>query len=424
MISRDNKDGGVTEMGKKLDFIKLYEEIYKCLPSRDIQKLLDVCYGIIGVPILVVDILYNVLGNAPNELTGDALWDHLITHRGFDTEHIASLYEDGIIQTVDNQKAPYVVDWGSSKENPKIQGIIKVNDIVEGYVTMCCTREEITPERMKAMDIIMNICSYFFVRNDSESSMDHTYQRAFVSELFNNRIKTEKQLQTWFYNMQQELLPPFQISAISTVTEHEKNVLSYMRKALQELSKYQVLLIQNNMLYILRYQYKEDQKINSEENVATILEIFGSQCGVSNAFDNLLDAAIYQKQAEDALDIGRKLNKEASIYHYNKYCTPAILLPRVKELAKVSFVPQVIQEIEDYDQENGTELLLTLKSYVNNMLNTAITAKELHIHRNSLLYRIGRIEELFQLSLKNSETFRTLMIAFYMMELAEQIYND
>lgn len=164
-------------MAKELDFIKLYEEIYKCLPRRDIQQLLEVCYEIVGVPILVVDILYNVLGNAPNELTGDALWDHLITNRGFDTEHIASLYEDGIIQTVDNQKAPYIVDWGSSKENPKIQGIIKVNDIVEGYVTMCCTREEITADRIKAMDIIMNICSYFFVRNDSESNMDHTYQR-------------------------------------------------------------------------------------------------------------------------------------------------------------------------------------------------------------------------------------------------------
>jgi len=411
-------------MAKELDFIKLYEEIYKCLPRRDIQQLLEVCYEIVGVPILVVDILYNVLGNAPNELTGDALWDHLITNRGFDTEHIASLYEDGIIQTVDNQKAPYIVDWGSSKENPKIQGIIKVNDIVEGYVTMCCTHEEITADRIKAMDIIMNICSYFFVRNDSESNMDHTYQRAFVSELFNNRIRSEKQLQTWFYNMQHELHPPFQISAISTVTAHEKNILSYMRKALQELSKYQVLLIQNNTLYILRYQYKEEQKLNNEENIATILEIFGSQCGMSNSFDDLLDAAIYQKQAEDALDIGREIDKEVTIYHYKDYCTQTVLFPRVKELARASFIPQIINEIEDYDQENGTEFLLTLRAYVNNVLNTTITAKELHIHRNSLLYRIGRIEELFHVSLKKPKTFRSLMIAFYMMELAEQMYHE
>lgn len=411
-------------MGEELDFIKLYEEIYKCLPSRNIQKLLEVCYGIIGVPILVVDILYNVLGNAPNELTGDTLWDHLITNRGFDTEHIASLYEDGIIQTVDSQKAPYVVDWGSSKDNPKIQGIIKVNEIVEGYVTMCCTREEITPERMKAMDIIMNICSYFFVRNESESSMDHTYQRAFVSELFNNRIKTEKQLETWYYNMQHELQPPFQISAISTVTEHEKNVLSYMRKALQKQSKHQIMLIKNNVLYVLRYQYREASKAQRNESITTILEIFGSQCGVSNEFSDLLDVALYQKQAEEALNIGKKINEGQTIYEYDDYFAPAILLPRVKELSKVSYIPKVLSEIAEYDQENDTELLNTLRCYVNNMLNTSETAKLLHIHRNSLLYRIGRIEELFQLSLRKPETFRSLMIAFYMIELEERIYPE
>ena len=99
-------------MEKELDFIKLYEEIYKCLPNRNIQMLLDVCYEVVGVPILVVDILYNVLGNAPKEQTGDPLWDDLISRGGLDTEQIASLYEDGIIQSVDSEKAPYIVDSG------------------------------------------------------------------------------------------------------------------------------------------------------------------------------------------------------------------------------------------------------------------------------------------------------------------------
>lgn len=411
-------------MEKELDFIKLYEEIYKCLPNRNIQMLLDVCYEIVGVPILVVDILYNVLGNAPKEKTGDPLWDDLISRGGLDTEQIASLYEDGIIQSVDSEKAPYIVDWGSSKEQPKIQGIIKVNGIVEGYVTMCCSREQLTPARIKAMDIIMNICSYFFVRNDSESSMNDTYRKVFVSELFNNRIQTEKQLQTWFYNMQHELQPPFQVAVISTETEHEKNVLSYMRKALQKLSEHQVLLIQNNMLYTLRYQYEAEQKSHTEDSVNAILEIFGARCGVSQEFENLLEVAIYQRQAEDALEIGREIDKGKLLYNFDDYRTSAILLPRVKELARVSYVPIVLKDITDYDRENGIELFITLKCYVNNMLNTSITAKELHLHRNSLLYRIGRIEEVFQLSLKDPKTFRTLLIAFYMIELEEQLYHE
>lgn len=39
-------------MEKELDFIKLYEEIYKCLPNRNIQMLLDVCYEVVGVRLI------------------------------------------------------------------------------------------------------------------------------------------------------------------------------------------------------------------------------------------------------------------------------------------------------------------------------------------------------------------------------------
>lgn len=47
-------------MNKDFKFEDLYEAIYKILPNEDLQELMDVCYEITGVPILIVDIMYNV----------------------------------------------------------------------------------------------------------------------------------------------------------------------------------------------------------------------------------------------------------------------------------------------------------------------------------------------------------------------------
>lgn len=49
-------------MNKDFKFEDLYEAIYKILPNEDLQELMDVCYEITGVPILIVDIMYNVYG--------------------------------------------------------------------------------------------------------------------------------------------------------------------------------------------------------------------------------------------------------------------------------------------------------------------------------------------------------------------------
>ena len=54
-----------------IDFLLLYENIFKILPSGNIQKLMEVCYEIVGVPILTVDIMYNLFGIAPQQKTGD-----------------------------------------------------------------------------------------------------------------------------------------------------------------------------------------------------------------------------------------------------------------------------------------------------------------------------------------------------------------
>lgn len=409
-------------MENTLDFTKLYEEIYRLLPGRNIQALMDICYEIVGVPILTVDILYNVLGISPNSPTGDYMWDYLLEHKGYETDMVANLYEDGIIQSVDNQKAPYIVDWGSCKDRPKIQGIVKVNNIVEGYVTMNCSYEDLTPDRMKAMDIIMNICSFFFSENRSESSLHHTYQKVFASELFNNRIKTQIQLITWFKDMGCELPGPYQITAISTLDKKEKNVLSYIYKSIQLHSTSQIMLIQNNILYVLFYHYKGKSGLNETVlSLKSTLHKFRAQCGISNTFHHLLDISSYQIQAEDAMNLGGLLDPDKLIHSYHNYLLPAILLPRVKEMPKCNYLPHVIEEIRQYDTANSTALLNTLKCYIHHLQNTLETAKTLHIHRNTLLYRIHKIEELFDLKLDDYQTFMYFMLVFYMIDLEEKL---
>ena len=58
-------------MNKDFKFEDLYEAIYKILPNEDLQELMDVCYEITGVPILIVDIMYNVYGIAPLHPVGN-----------------------------------------------------------------------------------------------------------------------------------------------------------------------------------------------------------------------------------------------------------------------------------------------------------------------------------------------------------------
>ena len=58
-----------------------------------------------------------------------------------------------------------------------------------------------------------------------------------------------------------------------------------------------------------------------------------------------------------------------------------------------------LEKLEEYDHANGTFLKETLLAYYMNGFNTVKTAEALFIHRNSLMYRLKKIEELLEMEL-------------------------
>ena len=72
-----------------------------------------------------------------------------------------------------------------------------------------------------------------------------------------------------------------------------------------------------------------------------------------------------------------------------------------------------IEFLASYDEEHNSEYLLTLWFYLRHERNLVRTAEALNIHRNSLVYRIKRINELVEdMNLDDAETREHLMISF------------
>lgn len=53
----------------------------------------------------------------------------------------------------------------------------------------------------------------------------------------------------------------------------------------------------------------------------------------------------------------------------------------------------VIEAIRNFDAEHRTDFLITLRAYLDSGGNIAKTAKRLHVHGNTIRYRIARLAE-------------------------------
>lgn len=73
-----------------------------------------------------------------------------------------------------------------------------------------------------------------------------------------------------------------------------------------------------------------------------------------------------------------------------------------------------------YDRERRSDLLKTLRVYFETGANASEAADRLFLHRNSLLYRLARIEELVGLDLKDSRARLALQLGLLFVEHGEE----
>lgn len=147
------------------------------------------------------------------------------------------------------------------------------------------------------------------------------------------------------------------------------------------------------------------------EWIAEQLKIFcsryGLQCGVSSCFKEIEDKNHYILESISCL---RHASAEAEVvYADKKYCS--LFFEHIAEVWEAdTFCLYKLQQIADYDYANGTEYFSTLRAYLfaHNCITQA--AKNLYIDHSTLIYRLKKINSIFEIDLTDSALLNALRI--------------
>ncbi|KUO51819.1 MAG: hypothetical protein APF76_02710 [Desulfitibacter sp. BRH_c19] len=125
--------------------------------------------------------------------------------------------------------------------------------------------------------------------------------------------------------------------------------------------------------------------------------------GVGRSLNGTRSIKQSYEEALVALRVGRFMYGLASLTFFDDL-GPYLFLYELKDSSAVqSFYQDNLGKIILYDKQNNTELLKTLKFYFKNDCNLRLTAESLFIHKNSVIYRVKKIEEITGLNMTNTD---------------------
>ena len=117
------------------------------------------------------------------------------------------------------------------------------------------------------------------------------------------------------------------------------------------------------------------------------------------------------REAEQALLLGRQLFDSARVLDFGDLGVYRLLVLLRESPELWEFYRQTLAALADYDRKQDSELLKTLEAFFANLGNLARTAEALHVHRNTLLYRLERIAQISGLDLDDAEDRLALWLA-------------
>lgn len=116
--------------------------------------------------------------------------------------------------------------------------------------------------------------------------------------------------------------------------------------------------------------------------------------GIGRAYKEILNFSKSVAEAQDALSVLQKMKNGEQVLRYDELGLFGLIssLADISELH--SYCSKYIGRLKEYDKNNELDILNTLEAYFKNNFNISKTARQLYLHRNTLLYRLDRISRL------------------------------
>ena len=249
------------------------------------------------------------------------------------------------------------------------------------------------------------------------------YKERFDKDNFIKNLLLDNLLLVDIYNRAKKLHIDTEVRRVIFIieTKHEKdtNALDNVRNLLGNRTRDFVTAVDEKNIIVVKELEPNDGHTELEkiaENMYTLLKEDGEEdvlIAYGTVVNDIKEVSKSYKEAKLALDVGKIFFSERSVIAYSALGIGRLIYQLPIPLCKM-FIREIFEgkSPDDFDEET------TINKFFENNLNVSETSRQLYIHRNTLVYRLDKLQKSTGLDLRVFEdaiTFKiALMVVKYM----------
>ena len=250
------------------------------------------------------------------------------------------------------------------------------------------------------------------------------YKERFDKDNFIKNLLLDNLLLVDIYNRAKKLHIDIEVRRvvflIETNRDKDGNELEKIRGLFGGKSKDFVTAVDEKNIIVVKELAENEQYDDLRKTAEVILNLFrgdgnGEHISYGTEINEHKEVSRSYKEARMALDVGRIFFEEQNIIAYSQLGIGRLIYQLPIPLCKM-FIKEIFdgKSPDEFDEE----ILTTINKFFENSLNVSETSRQLYIHRNTLVYRLDKLQKSTGLDLRVFEdaiTFKiALMVVKYM----------
>ena len=208
---------------------------------------------------------------------------------------------------------------------------------------------------------------------------------------------------------------------IETHNEKDVNALETVRSLFASKTKDFITAVDEKNIILVKEVRQGESYGELDKTANTILDMMNTEAmtkvrvSYGTVINDIKEVSRSYKEAKMALDVGRIFYANKNVIAYSNLGIGRLIYQLPIPLCKM-FIREVFdgKSPDEFDEET----LATINKFFENSLNVSETSRQLYIHRNTLVYRLDKLQKSTGLDLRVFEdaiTFKiALMVAKYM----------
>lgn len=288
------------------------------------------------------------------------------------------------------------------------------------------------PFQMKFIDVSQSICKAIFMNKIEQQSRDNFMKDiilrgvVFTEEILERAISYGYNPDEKYYSFVINLENFNELTIRDGVHNGEKmlqikqHVEQIVMSVLNKKGKKPIQITEDSSIILMVPEGNNNSYENSVEeigeeiieNINVAIDKLTVNIGIGGLWNELKD---FKKSVGDAHRVLRLLKSNGlknAVRYYENVGVYKLFFEINNQSEMEKFYLNSLKNLMEYDNKNATELIETLEAYIDEGGNLNRTSEKLFIHKNTLKYRIKRIEDISKCDLKDVNELFDFYISF------------